>query len=552
MTDYLQEYAKQIRTGKIKTSKRVKRVYLRLAKEASKPPARSQFVYSLEHANYPIEFIERYLRHSKGKWAGRPIELELFQKAFIAVLFGFINKQTGKRRFRRALLMVGRKNGKSTLAAAIMLFLMIADGEGGAEIYSVATKRDQARIIFREAANMVSQSPELRAVVVKHVSDLEYPATFARFEALSSEAHTLDGLNSHGIAIDELHAIKGMELYEVMDQSTAARDQSLLLMTTTAGTVRESIFDERYEYACKVADWKPGFKDWAFLPVLYELDEIKEWTDPQMWIKANPGLGAIKPLEYLKQAVDEAKRSPRKLNGVLCKEFNMRQNAEGSWLSWNDIENKATFDLEDLRDTYAVGGADLSSTTDLTCATLIVVRNDIKYVIQQYFLPEATLAQRAREDKVPYDLWQEWGYLTACPGARVDYSMVTDWYVKMREQHGIYPLWVGYDPYNAQYWTQEMEQNGFTMDIVRQGAQTMSSPMKELGAELTAKRVNYNRNPILEWCLLNTNEKRDINDNIRPVKGRSSLQRIDGATSLIDAYVVYLRYHEEYTNMQGG
>ena len=326
--------------------------------------------------------------------------------------FSFINKKTLRRRFRKVLLLVARKNGKSTFAAAIMLYMLVADGEGGAEIYSIATKKDQAKIVFNEARNMIRQSPELRELIVKHRTDLEFVQTFSKFEPLASDTDGLDGLNSHGVTIDELHAIKGMDLYELMEQSMSAREQPMLLMTTTAGTLRESIYDERYDYAKKVAEWQPGYHDDEFLPLLYELDNVEEWTDPECWIKPNPGLGTIKSVDYLKGMVESAKRSPKKIAGVLCKDFNMRQNSEGSWLSYQDVKNSLRFDMPEVRDTYAIGGVDLSSTSDLTCATILVVKNGRSYVMQKYFIPEEVVERKVKEDGIRYDLYEKDGWVS--------------------------------------------------------------------------------------------------------------------------------------------
>ncbi len=238
--------------------------------------------------------------------------LELFQKAFIAALFGFVHKATGLRRFKETLFMVARKNGKSTMLAGIALYMLIADGEAGAEVYSTATKKDQARIIFDETHNMVRQSPELNQFVKKRKTDLYFPLGMGKFQPLGKNADTLDGLNAHCVIIDELHGVKDRNLYEVMKQSQAARREPRLIMITTAGTVRECIFDDMYAYACGIVDGT--FKDDTFLPIIYELDDREEWTDPAMWEKANPGIGRIKKVSDLADKVERAKNSPKDLS----------------------------------------------------------------------------------------------------------------------------------------------------------------------------------------------------------------------------------------------
>ncbi len=551
--NYIREYVELIKRGKIKTSARVRKVYTRLLKEIDRPPKNFKYYFDEETGERPISFIETFCKQSQGD-LGAPLELELFQRAYIQALFGFLDKETGYRRFRETMFLVGRKNGKTTLMAGIALYLLVADYEGAAEIYSVATKKDQARKALTEAVNMIKQSPELRAVIKKRRNDVYFAATSSKFEALASDSNTLDGLNSHGVIIDELHAIRDRNLYEVMKQSTSSRRQPLIVMITTAGTVRECIFDDMYEYACRVADGEEV--DEAFLPILYELDERSEWLDPKMWIKANPGLGKIKQVETLRSFVERAKKNPADRAGVLCKDFNVRENDSTAWLPFDVINNEATFDLADVYDTYAIGGCDLSSTTDLTCATLLIRKPNDKtvYVLQHYFLPQARIDELADKkqrsgghsnDEAPYKLWAERGLLTACQGARVNYSDVTAWFVQMRERYKIDCWKCGYDRALAGYWVDEMTANGFTMDKVIQGTYTFSQPMRELGAALQDKLVNYNNNPVLKWCLSNTGKKEQGLNNIMPVK-ISEKRRIDGMVSLLNAWVVYVRDYEDY------
>jgi Phage terminase-like protein, large subunit len=542
--NYILEYWEKIQTGEIQACRRLKQQYQKLVDELESP--RGPWVFDPEKANRPIEFIERFCKHSKGKWAGKPVRLELFQKAKIQAVYGFVHRETGLRRAREALTIVGRKNGKSTEKAALGNYMLVGDGEGGAEVYSVATKKDQARIVWTEAHNMVAQSPALNKHVKKRKTDLYFPVTFSKFEPLASDSNSLDGLNVHYAIMDELHAIKDRNLYDVIKQAMTAREQPLLDMITTAGFVRECIYDSIYDYACNVLDGVA--EDDRFLAFIYELDDREEWTDYRMWEKANPGLGTIKDYNELAANVERAKNDPDFLPTVLAKDFNLRDTVAGTWLTFDQVNNPETFSVDDIRNTYAVGGADLSSTTDLTCATLLIMKpgSDKIYCLQHYFLPAELVEQRVREDKIPYDKWAERGLLTLCEGNKVNYHDVTAWFLRMVQEYGIHPVWIGYDPWNSQYWVDEMEAHGFRMEVVRQGAQTLSQPMKELAADLMAKRINYNDNPILKWCLTNTSVKRDENDNIRPVKGQKSRQRIDGAVSLLIAYTVLFRHMDDY------
>lgn len=544
--NYVLEYWREIKKGSVVVSKRVRAVYSRLAREIEHPAKNSPYYFDEEAGERPILFAERFCKQSQGV-IGAPLKLELFQKAYIQALFGFLEKETGYRRFRETMFLVGRKNGKSTLLAAIALYLLIADHEGAAEIYSVATKKDQARKVLTEAVNMVKQSPELRAVLKKRRNDLFFPATASTFEALASDSNTLDGLNSHAVIIDELHAIRDRNLYEVMKQSTSSRRQPLVIMITTAGTVRESVFDSLYQIACDIADGK--MKEPTFLPILYELDAREEWTDPTKWQKANPGLGTIKQYKTLAQFVERAKASPDDLPGVLCKDFNIREVSASVWLSYDAIKSELRFEMAEVVNTYAVGGCDLSATTDLTAATLLIRKpgDPIVYVLQQYFLPEKRIA--ALEEKntaeAPYRKWADRGLLTICEGNRVNYSDVTAWYCEMRDKWKIDAIKVGYDRALAGYWVEEMKANGFEMEAVAQGPYTWSQPMREMGAALEGKQVNYNGNPVLVWCLTNTGVKKSGLNNIQPVK-ITEKRRIDGMVSMLNAWVIYVKYYDDF------
>ena len=543
MKNYVEQYLDAIQAGKCIVSKRCRRQYEKLVKDIKKPSG--GYVFDQKRAEKPIAFIERFCKHSKGEWAGQPLRLELFQKAFISALFGFVDKKTGYRKYRETLLYVARKNGKSVLLSGIALYMLIADNEPGAEVYSVASKKDQAKIIFTETYNMVRQSPDLLQVVTKRKSDLYFNLTFSKFQPLGKNSDTLDGLNSSLVIIDELHSIKDRNLYEVMKQSQSARRQPLLVMITTAGTIRECIFDDMYKYACGVCDGT--IDDPHFLPILYELDNKEEWLDPMKWEKANPGLNHIKKLDDLISKVARAKQSPRDLTGVLVKDFNVIQTVASTWLTFDDVNNTETFSLDAFKGYYCIGGADLSRSGDLTAATLLFMdKQEKRYVTQMYFLPKDNFEQRVHDEKIPYDKWHEAGLLRLCEGNSINYSDVTAWFMEMVEKYDVTPAWIYYDPYSAAYWVQEMQSNGFNMVKCFQGVKTLSLPMQQLGQDLAAKKINYNNNPLLKWCITNTGVKTDVNGNIQPIKATSPKYRIDGLASLLDAYVGLLDHYKEY------
>ena len=545
--NYIEQYVNEIHAGRCIVGKRIRRVYEKLLDDIQNP--KDGFIFDQNRAERPIEFVERFCRHSKGEWAGKPVRLELFQKAFISALFGFINSETRLRKYRETMFYVARKNGKSTMLAGIALYCLIADGESGAEIYSVATKRDQAKIIYDEIYSMIRQSPELQRVCRKRKSDIYFDLTMSKCQALGKNSDTLDGLNASLVVIDELHGIKDRNLYEVMKQSQSARTQPLLVMITTAGQIRETIFDDMYKYACNVADG--NVKDDSFLPILYELDNRDEWLQPFAWEKANPSLGRVKKLDDIIQKVERAKNSPRDLTGVLCKDFNVISTVSTAWLTYEDINNEETFDINDFRGCYAIGGADLSITTDLTCATILLMNKDGKiFVKQMYFLPRDNFEERVQNEKIPYDAWLREGLLRLCNGNSIVYSDVTAWFLEMVNEYEITPAWIGYDSYSARYWVDEMQNYGFNMIKVIQGSKTLSLPMQQLGQDLKAKKINYGNNPLLKWCIGNTGIQEDRNGNIVPIKATSAKYRIDGLASLLDAYVILYDKYNEFLNLQ--
>ncbi|MCU7257895.1 terminase large subunit [Pseudomonas aeruginosa] len=543
MVNYIEQYYQAIENGSVVTSKRVKKQYQKLVQDMEH---HDKYIFDEEKAMRPIQFIEKFCRHSKGELAGKQLVLDLFQKAYISALFGFVDKDTGLRRYTESFFFVGRKNGKTTMLSAIALYMMIADGESGSEVYSVASKRDQANILFDQAHEMIVQSPDLNKNIRKRKSDLYFAHNFSKMQSLGKNSNSLDGLNAHLVVIDELHSIQDRNLYEVMKQSQSARTQPLLIMITTAGTHRGTIFDDMYEYACNVVDGH--FADDNFLPIMYELDHKAEYKLPDCWQKANPALGVSKKREDIERKVARADNDMNYLTGILTKDFNIREVANNAWLTFDAINNEDTFNIKDFEGRYAIGGADLSVTTDLSCATLLFVdpETETRYVHQMYWLPEDNLYKRVHEDKIPYDKWYEQGWLRLCSGNTIDYSDITDWFLEMMNENEVTPLWIYYDNYSARYFVSEMESFGFKMIRTHQGAKTLSLPMQNLGADLQKHKVNYNNNPILKWCFTNVGVETDRNGNIVPIKNQSPKRRIDGVASLLDAYVGLFDNYESF------
>lgn len=548
------EYWEQIEAGKTIVSDKVYRTYKKIVYDLTDKT--SEFFYSPARANHVIEFAENYCRHSKGKWGGKPVILELWEKATLATIFGFIDIN-GYRKYQEAVLIVAKKNGKSLLASIVGLYLQVGDSEPGPEVYAVATKRDQAKIIWSEAKRMVRKSPTLLKRIRTLVAELVSDFNDGIFKPLASDSDTLDGLNIHGCLMDEIHQWKnGMALYDIMADGTSAREQPLIFITSTAGTIREDIYDQKYDEFERIINGyfdDNGYKDERKIAFIYELDSRKEWTDPKMWRKANPGLGTIKNERTLAEKVERAKKNPALVKNLVCKEFNIRETSTEAWLTFDQLNNTATYDIAKLKPRYCIGGLDLSETTDLTCATIIfkVPDDEILYVHQMYWLPSDLLEARTKEDKIPYDKWLEQGLLRVSQGNKINYKDVTDWFLEVQNELDIYVYKIGYDSWNSVYIVDELKQN-FGKDSTEpiiQGKKTMSAPMKTFAADLDAKRINYNNNPILKWNLSNAAIDVDKNNNISLIKTSNQRRRIDGVASLLDAYICLERHYEEYMNL---
>ena len=550
----IREYWEEIQSGKTRVSQKVYKTYRHVIREMDRTD--SPYFYDPRRANHILEFFENYLRHSKGKCGGQLVKLELWEKAMLATAYGFVDIE-GYRQYREVLLIVGKKNGKSLLASGVGLYMLHADGEPGPEIYAVATKRDQAKIIWQEAKRMVRKSPALAKRTRSLVAELDSDWNDGIFKPLASDSDTLDGLNIHCALMDEIHQWKnGRALFDIIADGVIAREQPMIFETSTAGTIREDIYDDKYEEAERIIngyDDPEGYHDEHFLPLIYELDSRNEWTDPNAWIKANPGLGPIKSRKALADKVEKAKANPALVRNLVCKEFNIRETSSEAWLNFEELDNRETFDLQKLKPRYGIGGADLSSTTDLTAAKVIFrVPDDPKlYVLSMYWIAEDLLEKRVKEDQIPYDKWHERGLVRLCPGNSVHAKYVKEWFVEVQEKLDVYIPWVGYDSWSAKYWVEDMADyfGKNAMIPVIQGKKTLSDPMKRLHNDLCSKLVIYNNNPIDKWCLANTAFEEDKNGNIQPHKTSKPTRRIDGTAALLDAYTIYLDKRDEYMSM---
>lgn len=547
------EYWEEIEKGNINVGDKIRRTYKKVVKDIKYP---GEYFYSPKRGNHILEFAENFCRHSKGKCGGKRVKLELWEKAHLATVFGFIDIE-GNRKYRESILIVGKKNGKSLLASIVGLYMLTADGEMGPEVYAVATKKDQSKIIWLESKRMVRKSPALSKRVRSLVAELDTDFNDGVFKPLASDSDTLDGLNIHCVLMDEIHQWKqGKALYDIMADGVSAREQPLVYITSTAGTIREDIYDQKYDEAEMVIngyDDPEGYKDEHLIAFIYEIDNRKEWTDESCWEKANPGLGTIKNKQTLKDKVEKAKKNPLLVKNLLCKEFNIRETSSEAWLTFEQANNTETFSVEDLKPRYGVGGVDLSSTTDLTAAKVLfkIPESEKIYTLSMYWIPEDLVEKRITEDKIPYDIWIEKGYVRTCKGNKISYKDVKTWFVEIQEKYDIYINMIGYDSWSAAYFVEDMQEyfGKAAMIPIIQGKKTLSQPMKNLGADLENNLIVYNNNPVDKWCLCNTAVDIDRNDNIQPIKTSKPRRRIDGTAALLDAYVVLQNNYNEYMSL---
>ena len=552
MTEF-KKYFSAVCDGRIVACEKLKRQSERLLEQYAHP---GEFHFDSKEAKRHTDFIETFCKLPTGK-IGTPLKLELFQKARLQAIFGFVDDKD-MRQYNEVLIIEGRKNGKTTETAAVENDMLVNDGEGAPQIYNIATMLDQAKLGFNAAHKMVKQSPALSRHIKKRAADLYFPFNMGFIKALASNSNSLDGLDVHCAVIDELAAIKNRDIYDLIKQAMGARCQPLLFCITTNGFVRNGIFDAQYEYARKIIYGEEQNK--RFLPFIYELDDVSEWDNPKMWIKANPGLGTIKREDYLVQMVEKAKADPSFKPTVLVKDFNIPQTNEAAWLNFEDLNNKEKFDL---KFDYCIGGFDAADSIDLNAAKAICMRpgDDKIYVRQMYWLPQAVIDKYSNEgkrqgrDNVPYELWISQGYLRTCPGNKCDKRIFLEWFKELRDVEDLYTMYIGYDPWHiddALLREFQMEFGKNSMIPIRQGVYTLSQPMKDLAADFKTHNIVYNNNPIDKWCLINTNVKTDINGNIQPVKGLDPRQRIDGTIALLCAYTVLQNKKDKYIELNEG
>lgn len=505
------------------------------------------------------------LKHSKGEWAGQTVRLEPWQQFVVWSLFGWkryiasprsmpdqldadgLKIKTTVRRFRTSYLEVGRKNGKSTMAAGIGLLLMLADNEPGAEVYTAATKRDQARITHSEATRMCKSSPQIRKLVTVFKDNIHIRDTASKFEPLGADSDTMDGLNIHGAIVDEVHAHKTRDVWDKLETATGSRRQPMMFAITTSGYDRESLCFQLHEYCQKVLDGV--VEDDSFFGIVYTLDDADgakpadDWEDESVWIKANPNLGVSKKLDDMRLKAARAKEMPSALNAFLRLELDIWTQSETKWVNFEFWQQcgKAV-DRDGLRGRTCYGGLDLSSTTDVSAFVMVwppLTPGDDYQVISRFWIPDESMVERVRRDRVPYDVWVRQGFITATPGNVIDYTWIFD---QIDQDARAYDLKeIAFDRWGATKIIQQIEEAGLVCVQFGQGFASMSPPMKELEKLILSKRLAHGNNPVLNWMANNLVANVDPAGNIKPDK-RKSIEKIDGMVALIMALDRSLRH----------
>ena len=501
-----------------------------------------------EAADRVVEFFTM-LRHHKGEWGGRPFELADWQRDdILRPLFGW-KRTDGTRRFRYAYIEVPRKNGKSTLAAGLGLYLTVADGEHGAEVYSAATKKDQARIVWGDAVEMVKGSPELNQFCVTFRNNINVVRTASRFEPLSADYNTLDGLNPHGVIMDELHAHRDRKVWDVMTTAMGARRQPLTVSITTAGVYRpESIGWEQHQHAVQVLEGT--IEDDGFFAYIAAAEPDDDWTDPRTWVKANPNLGVSLKMDYMAEQCERATRTPSFVNTFLRLHLNIWTSQVTRWLDmddWNACGSES--EPADLMGLACFGGLDLASTVDIAAFGLVFPDVDGWYdVLMRFWVPEERIVERSNRDRVPYDAWARDGWITPTEGNVIDYDVIRRDINDLAREYKI--VEIAFDRWGAAQITTQLDGDGLTVVPMGQGFASMSAPSKELETLVMGHKLAHGGNPVLRWMASNVATEQDAAGNIKPSKSKST-ERIDGLVGLVMALDRATR-HRDDANVYSG
>ena len=561
MADYILSYYQQIKDGSITASKLVIQAYEYIVHGLEK----KEFFYKPKKAQHAISWIQKNCYHTEGDLATKRLKLELWQKAALAVMFGIVDKK-GNRQFREFLIVMGRKNGKSILASAIARYIW-KNGGFGTRIYNLAPKLDQASLVYDAIWNMTQIDPdyikrkeEIEALrsqshgkvddsnLEKHrQTDLYIAGMNSTVKKIAFSAKKSDGFNPSLTICDEVAAWEGdagLKQYEVMKSGMGARSDSLLISFTTSGYINDSIYDELMKRSTRFLFGESNEK--RLFPLIYMIDDVEKWNDIEELKKSNPNLGVSVSVDYLLEEIAIAEGSYSKKAEFMTKYCNVKQNSSIAWLRSTDIQKCVSnpFTLEDLRGSYCVGGIDLSRTTDLTSACIVVEKEGKLYVVSRFWLPPEKIDEAIAKDGLPYRAYIQRGFLSESGENFVDYNDCFEWFRTLVERYEIYPLKIGYDRYNSQYLTQTMKNYGFHMDDVFQG-ENLSPVIDETEGLIKDGRILIGDNDLLRIHLLDSATKMNSESMRKRLIKVSANVHIDGTAALLDAMCVRQKWYTE-------
>ena len=541
MNNYILEYYQGIKDGSIIVGKYIRQWYEYIVKGLKK----KSFYFDQKKANKAIKFIETFCHHHEGELAPNLIELELWQKAFISVIFGIVDK-SGIRQFREVVLVVGRKNGKSLISSAISEYMSFLDGEYGARIYFCAPKLDQARICYDALFQMLKQEDELAERAKKRRTDIYIESTNTSIQPLAFNAKKSDGLNPHLVVCDEFGAWQGdqgLKQYEVLKSALGARKQPMILSISTANYV-EGVYDELMKRSTAILNGTS--KETRLAPFIYQIDDVTKWNDLNELKKSMPNLNVSVSVDYMIEEIAIAESSLSKKAEFLTKYCNIKQNSSIAWLDAQIIENCVgkPIKLEDFKNCYAVLGIDLSRTTDLTSCVLVIEKDSKINVVARFYLPANKINEAEQREGVPYNIYRQRGFLYPSGDNFIDYKDCFNWARELIEKYKIYVLMVGYDRYSAQYLINDMKEYGFHVDDVYQGF-NLSPVIEETEGLIKDGRINIGDNDLLKMHFYNSALKVNAENERKQLIKVESRSHIDGMAAFLDAMTVRQKYWGE-------
>lgn len=506
-----------------------------------------EWEFNEKKANKAIKFIENFCHHSEGR--SDLLHLELWQKAIVSAIFGIMDKTTGYRQFREVFIIVARKNGKTLFAAAIAAYMTYIDGEYGAKVYFLAPKLDQADLVYDAFYQIVQSDDELDSITKKRRSDIYIKAFNTSVKKIAFNSKKSDGFNPQLVVNDEMEAWpgdQGLKQYEVMTSALGARKQPLIISIATAGYVNDGIFDELFKRA--TAFLKGNSREKRLLPFIYMIDDIEKWDSIEELKKSNPNLGVSVSAEYYLEQIEIARNSISKKVEFMTKFCNIKQNSAVAWLDYWDVmkcvHEEKPLSLEDFKGCYCVGGIDLSRTTDLTAASIVINRDGINHIFTRFYMPQKRYEVAINEDNTPYNIYRDRGFLFISGENQVDYKDVYNWFIELVKVYKIKPLKIGYDRYSANYLVEDLKTAGFHTDDVYQGT-NLTPVLHEFEGNLKDGLFDFGDNSMLAAHFLNVAVDINLNDSrMKPVKIEKRM-RIDGAMSVFDALTMVSKYHNE-------